>query len=208
MRSTSTAQEGPSRSPVATAPSSGPELRTAGLWRDIPRDLSVAWLAIAPLYVLGPSGLPEPIIALAVGTAVGLASAVLKAGIRKETAEPHPPWQQPQQAHSPPQRKSPSASTATFESMPGDAVGRPPTADQLPVAVPPRPLDFDSYGIATPTETQCPHCGSFDTERTGAHAQQAAHCHTCHHGWSIDDGAPPPDVVVRSWLSHRESAPE
>ena len=74
--------------------------------------------------------------------------------------------------------------------MPGAADRRPPTADQLPVAVPPRPLDFDSYGIATTTETQCPHCGSFDTERTGAHAQQTANCHTCHHSWSIDDGAP------------------
>lgn len=220
MRSVARTQVGPTSSARMTTSRSlppGVRPRVIALWRDIPRDLTIAWLAITPLYLIGPRGLPEPMIALAVGTTVGLASAVLKAGIAKERAvampaiqlatnrRPLPP--SPSERPWTPAQPDAAAFEASRQAGQGDGVEAPPMEAHPPDRSVPRLLDFDQYSCADPSETQCPNCGSFDTARIGATGVNAI-CRMCCKEWTLDGSASAPDVVVRSWWSQPKSTLE
>jgi hypothetical protein len=145
-------------------------------------------------------------IALAVGTTVGLASSVLKAGISQEVTEQHdqlrPPPPPPNMPGRSPIQLQPGVFGVPAPQRDVHHVAIEPTPPQRAV---PRPLDFGKYRSADPLEAQCPHCGSFDTVRSTI---GQATCHICGESWSIGASTSAPDVVVRSWLSPPTSTPE
>jgi hypothetical protein len=183
---------------------------TSAFARGVPPELSIAWLAIAPLYVLSPRGLPEPLVALLVSTTVGVFSAVVKVGVADRTRpgpaavpprsegagfpEPADPGSLPSRAEHPPpvQARRPAVTVDTVE-----AADRPGSTTAGRSAV---EIDYGSYAVADPLELQCPNCAGFAVSTRGSPAA-VAHCACCEWEWDIGDGVDPPDVVVRSWLS-------
>jgi hypothetical protein len=166
----------------------------------VPRDLTAAWIPLAVLYFAAPRGLPEPMVALLVGTTVGLASGLLKAAVD---------GRRPNEAD--PARPVPAGTTVCSSAPPDAPAGAPlgapagspaahPAARPPAAPFPARPLRLDGYPGRDPSETQCPHCGSWTTAGFGD-GSGAVRCPTCRHTWRADDPASTPDVVVRSWLS-------
>lgn len=157
------------------------------------RSMTATWFALAILYFAEPRGLPEPMVALLVGTTIGLASGLVKGATTSDQGSPAVVGREVGVAGTP--RPSPD------QRYPLLTTERPPaSAAPATVATTP-PLDLDSYERADPLELQCPRCGRFTTEREPGSGPVFARCHTCRERWRIDDPSAAPDVVVRSWLS-------
>ena len=189
-------------------PSPGREAARRFAWW-IPRDLTATWFVLAILYFTGPPVLPEPMVALAVGTTVGLAAGLCKAVMMKDGAGTAIPDEADRGRLS---ETGPDPSQRGLPHLPGESISFDPA--RTSTAVPrqpavtrptasravraPRPLDFGRYRCVDPLETQCPRCGSFNVAR-GVH-DPSAHCRTCGNSWRVNDPESQPDVVVRSWL--------
>ena len=181
--------------------------------RGVPPQLSAAWLAISPLYVLGRRGLPEPMVALLVSTAIGVFSAAVLALVTVRVGRP-PPDEVP---HVPdPGRPGPAVMPFTPTNPSSRSTGgsvtevRRDRSTSPPVVVPSSrtgaqfdgaQFDGDRYPSVRWDETQCPRCGSFAVAPGRIDGSVDAGCGVCCFVWPVGDGLAHPDVIVRSWLS-------
>jgi len=199
--------------------------------RTLPAYLSVAWLVVAPMYLLLPAWVPEPAIGLLVSTTVGVLGWLLMAvsqrrviPIRGDSAvgdDGRITTRSQSGGASLPQYRG-DGGRAPMPSRPvgtsGQRVGTPPLAarSQMTLAVStttrhgedldpskPDPLDLARYEAADFQELQCPRCGSLGPLADPRDASRGS-CPTCQHRWRLDSATPPPDVVVRSWLHPKE----
>jgi hypothetical protein len=156
--------------------------------RQLPRHLSVAWLAVALLYFLDIGTLPEPVVAFVVGSGVAILMSASRAapagaGLGLKAGEP-----------------SARAVRTDARGLPEAAIVAAPVAEQAERvrAV----IDPSGYRQASPTEIQCPRCGGFEVALlANSDASGAAQCQVCGNRWSWDQEQMP-DVTIRSWL-HR-----
>lgn len=180
-----------------TAPGSA----LAALARELPKHLSASWLAVSALYLVGARSLPEPWLALLVGTGVGILAATVTAMLVSDTppADPLPPERYPMPV-GPPGYPAPLAGLEPAGPMPAAPPPPGPPSPRAPEQ-PRRPLDFGRYAGADHAEVQCPNCGRFDVDldldRT---SPRPFRCLICGQRWHADTIATN-DVIIRSWLS-------
>jgi hypothetical protein len=173
--------------------------------RHLPQHLSVAWLAVALLYLLDIGTLPEPVLAFVIGTAVAIgmsASRAVPAGAGHSLRAEEP--------------SARAVRTDAARGLPEAAWAPAPEAVKAEPAV----IDPSVYRQASPTEIQCPRCGGFavslladpdsdpDSDPDAdpdpdpdLDAGNAVRCQVCGNEWSWDQQRMP-DVTIRSWL-HR-----
>lgn len=193
-------------------------VRTIAWWQMLAMDLSVAWLAVAVLYLIGPATLPEPWLALLISTGVGVISAVIqRASTARDTVPARTAAVVPVQPHELPIPPTPGRPVGQHPNAPDPGGARRipnvPRTEPVwhspadvrvgvaPVVKPtPRPADLTRYAPVDDREIQCPRCGSFDVAGPSFDCGENATCSDCEQSWPLDDSAPR-DVFVRSWLS-------
>lgn len=198
--------------------------------RGVPPQLSAAWLAISPLYVLGRRGLPEPMVALLVSTAIGVFSAAVLAMVTVRVGRPSSDYVS---RVIDPGRRGPAVMPFTRTNASSRSTGGPVTGTRAdrsvprPVIVPPSRTGAqfdgaqsdgaqvdgaqfagDQYPSARPDEMQCPRCGSFAVAPGRTDGSVDAGCEVCCFAWPVGDGISHPDVIVRSWLSRENPRPQ
>lgn len=191
---------------------------TIAWWQMLAMGLSVAWSAVAVLYLIGPATLPEPWLALLISTGVGVISAVLQqASTARATVPERTGAVVPGQPHEVP--LPPTPGRPVRQQLIAPDPGGPRRIPEVPRAEPvwhspaderagvapvvqptPRQLDLTRYAPVDDREIQCPKCGSFDVAGPSIDRGENATCSDCEQSWPLDRSAPR-DVLVRSWLS-------
>lgn len=159
--------------------------------------LSAAWLGAVVVVVAFGSSMPEPGIVLATSSAVGLAATAadrwLLSGDRAADAVVRRPGSSAasHSSHLPRPNDRPPGAV-----VPRDAPSAPQSRAVPPIMLTPLAAYLDEA-----ESTQCPRCGGFEVERSGATLQ----CGICSAAWSVP-GDVKPDIVIRSWLHRNQEA--
>lgn len=162
--------------------------RAGGVWSHLASYVSAGWLSIAPLYLFSVPNLPEPWAAFLLSTLVGVAGAMLAAV-----------------ASVVPVAGGGSAAGYRFDAAAAAELAYVPGSTGICVAPPPDrhlpPVDLSFYESVGAHEVQCIRCGGFDVAEDRIDSRTIhMTCRTCSQAWPVSADAPPPDVIVRSWL--------